>query len=162
MKKIFSFVVILMVLILLPSALAPQRRGIKLGCVAPEVTLGDTVLLSSLTNNKNYTLLHFWASYDATSRIVNRQYSRLVEQYDSTLVRYVAVSYEHYPVLFDEIMKRDKLSIDNQYYDPAGRSSTLYEQYRLNKGFATYLIDTQGTIIAVNPDKTTIENILGQ
>ncbi len=162
MKKIFSFVVVLMVLMLLPSAMAPLRRGIKVGCLAPEVKQGDTVLISSSVNNKNYTLLHFWASYDVPSRITNMQYSHAIEQYDSAMIRYIAVSYEHNQVLFDEIIKRDKLSTDNQYYDQAGKRSTLYERYRLNKGFASYLIDAQGIIVAVNPDKNALENILGQ
>ena len=162
MKKILSIVVVLTVLLLLSSAIAPQRRGIKVGSLAPDVMLGDTTLLQQGDTHVGYTLLHFWASYDAPSRIANMMYSKAVEQMDNSRVRYVAVSYERNEALFGEIVKRDNLSVHNQYYDPAGDNSLLYEQYRLNKGFATYLIDAQGTIVAQNPDKTTIEKFLGQ
>lgn len=161
MKKIFSFVVVLTVLLLLSSAIAPQRRGIKVGNWAPEVTCGDTTLFSTDADNNGYTLLHFWASYDASSRIANMMYSRTAQQFDGSQLRYVAVSYERNEALFGEIIKRDNLLSENQYYDPAGSSSHVYERYRLNKGFATYLIDAEGRIVAHNPDKKTIENILG-
>ena len=162
MKKIFSIVVVLAVLLLLSSAIEPQHRGIKVGYTAPDIKVGDTTLYEPGQYSEGYTLIHFWASYDASSRIANMMYSKTVEQFDSSLIRYLAVSYEYNEALYGEIVKRDKLSTRSQYYDAAGKSSNLYEQYRLNKGFATYLIDAHGRIVAQNPDKTTIESILGQ
>ncbi len=162
MKNIISIVVVVAGLLALTSAFAPQKTGLKQGRVAPEVVLADTTVYAADEAYKGYTLLHFWASYDAPSRIANIRYSNAIEQCDSSRVRYIAVSYERNEALYSEIVKRDGLLPATQYYDVAGEGSQLYNRYRLNKGFATYLIDANGKIVAHNPSTQTIEKILGQ
>lgn len=161
MKNIVSIVVVVAVLLLLPSAFAPQKRGLKEGYFAPEVTVADSTLFTAGQDYPGYTLLHFWASYDAPSRIANIRYSNAIEQCDDNKMRYIAVSYEHNQALYGEIVKRDNLLPSTQYYDTAGKDSQLYGIYRLDKGFATYLIDANGKIVAQNPTTKTIEKFLG-
>ena len=161
MKKIVSIVVVVAVLLALTSAFAPEKTGLKQGRIAPEVTLAETTLYAVDEAYEGYTLLHFWASYDAPSRIANIRYSNAIEQQGDNKVRYIAVSYERNEALYGEIVKRDNLLPDTQYYDAAGEGSQLYSRYRLNKGFATYLIDADGKIVAHNPSTQTIEKILG-
>ena len=162
MKNIISFVVVVAVLLALTSAFAPQRVGLKQGKIAPEVILADSTVFSAETAHDEYILLHFWASYDALSRIANIRYSNAVEQVGGNRVRYIAVSYERNEALYGEIVKRDGVEPATQYYDADGEVSQVYDRYRLNKGFATYLIDAHGKIVAKNPTIHTIEKILGQ
>lgn len=162
MKKVFSIVVVVVAVLLLLSAFNPRKRGLKLGNMAPEVELADTKLLSSELPDGRYTLLTFWASYDASSRIANICYDEAISALDSTRVRYIAVSYDRCAELFDAITQRDGVSMENQYYDKAGKHSSLYRHYRLDKGFACYLIAPDGTIVAQNPDLPTLAKILGE
>ena len=92
MKKVFSIVVVGVAVLLLLSAFSPRKRGLKPGNMAPEVALADTTLLSAGLLDGRYTLLNFWASYDASSRIANICYDEAVSAFDSTRVRYIAVS----------------------------------------------------------------------
>lgn len=161
MKNIVSIVVVVAVLLVLPSAFTPQKKGLKEGYIAPEVTIADSALFTIGKEYEGYTLLHFWASYDAPSRIANIRYSNAIEQWGDNKMRYIAVSYEHNQALYGEIVKRDSLLPATQYYDVAGKGSQLYDNYRLDKGFATYLIDANGKIVAQNPTTQTLENILG-
>ena len=158
MKRILSIVVILVTVLSLLSAFNPYKKGLKTGNIAPEIELCDTTLRVA----DGYTLLHFWASYDAPSRIANIRYNRVVEELGDARLRYVAVSYDRNAALFSEIVKRDGVNTACQYYDQSGKSSSLYEHYRLNKGFTSYLIAPDGTIAAENPSPQTLANILGE
>lgn len=162
MKKVFSIVVVGVAVLLLLSAFSPRKRGLKPGNMAPEVALADTTLLSAGLLDGRYTLLNFWASYDASSRIANICYDEAVSAFDSTRVRYIAVSYDRCAELFDAITKRDGLSMASQYYDRSGEHSPLYRHYRLQNGFESYLIAPDGTIVAQNPDLPTLAKILGE
>lgn len=162
MKKLFSIVVILVAVLVLSSAFNPYKRGLKPGNIAPDVELGDTALYENSAVNGRYTLLHFWASYDAPSRIANIRYNNMVEELSTTKLRYIAVSYERNIALFDEIVKRDGVNVDCQYYDTAGEGSSLYNHYRLSKGFTSYLIDADGTIVAKNPSLQLLTSVFGQ
>ncbi|MBE6306383.1 MAG: redoxin domain-containing protein [Bacteroidales bacterium] len=162
MKRFFYIVAVLVVILMLPSAISPQRQGIKPGNIAPKVVVGDTLLYNATTNGTGYTLLHFWASYDAPSRIANIQYNDVMELLDSDAIQYIAVSYEHSETLFSEIVKRDNVTTTSQYYDEAGRASRTYGRYRLHKGFATYLIDATGKIVAENPSPQDLTQLFGK
>lgn len=162
MKELVSFVVVLVTILVLPSAISPQRSGLKIGNQAPEVVLSDTTLYEADVDAQGYTLLHFWASYDAPSRIANIRYNDVIESLSSNNVRYVAVSLERNKELFQEIVRRDNVALSSQYYNEAGEKSDVFTRYRLSKGFATYLIDASGKIVAHNPDNDTLAKILGE
>lgn len=162
MKRILSVVVVLVTVLLLLSAFNPRKKGLKAGNLAPEIELCDTTLSSFGLGKGGYTLLHFWASYDALSRIANIRYNRVVEETGDAQLRYIAVSYDRNAALFGEIVKRDGVNAACQYYDRSGKRSSLYERYRLSTGFASYLIAPDGTIVAENPSPQTLANILGR
>lgn len=162
MKRIFSFFVVLSFLLLFISANAPRHYGLVCGKLAPEVVLGDSTLYNPIAQQEGYTLLHFWASHDAPSRIANIRYNNVVEQLGNDRLRYIAVSYEGNEILHNEIVRRDKLASASQYYDKGGETSSLYARYRLKKGFASYLIDASGSIIARDPSPQQLEHIMGQ
>jgi hypothetical protein len=97
-----------------------------------------------------YVLLTFWSSADAESRISNLTYDKIAKTYKGSL-EYVAVNYDHSPRVYGEIKKIDDLRQSSQFRDNKGSSSSIYTDYRLAQGFNSYLIDRNGTIIAINP-----------
>lgn len=123
----------------------------RVGSPAPALSIanGDTAISLQKMKGK-YVLLTFWSSADAESRISNLTYDKIAKTYKGSL-EYVAVNYDHSPRVYGEIKKIDDLRQSSQFRDNKGSSSSIYTDYRLAQGFNSYLIDRNGTIIAINP-----------
>ena len=93
-----------------------------------------------------YVLLSFWASYDAPSRVQNATLNHAIEQADN--VEMVSVSFDEFKSIFNETIKKDRISTSNCFVELAGNSSDLFKTYRLNKGFKNFLLDKNGVIVA--------------
>ena len=95
-----------------------------------------------------YVLLSFWASYDADSRMNNATLNHAISKADN--VEMVSVSFDSYKSIFNETIKKDRISTSNCFVELAGVNSDIYNTYRLHKGFKNYLLDEKGVIIAKN------------
>ena len=91
-------------------------------------------------------LLSFWASYDAQSRMQNVSLSNVLRS--SRNVEMVSVSFDEFKSIFNETIKKDRISTSNCFVELAGNSSDLFKTYRLNKGFKNFLLDKNGVIVA--------------
>ena len=65
-------------------------------------------------------------------------------------VEMVSVSFDSYKSIFNETIKKDRISTSNCFVELAGVNSDIYNTYRLHKGFKNYLLDEKGVIIAKN------------
>ena len=93
-----------------------------------------------------YVLLSFWASYDANSRMNNATLSHATNQVGN--VEMVSVSFDNYKSIFNETIRKDRISTTNCFVELDGENSEIYKTYRLHKGFKNYLLNEQGVIIA--------------
>lgn len=134
----------------------------KIGYNAPNFTVSnvDTTLSLQLMKGK-YVLLSFWSSSDAGSRISNIKYNKVAQELSNKL-NLVAVNYDRNEAIYREIMHRDKLEAKSQFYDQVGNSSLIYENYHLDQGLKSYLINPEGTIIAENPSPQQLTQIICQ
>lgn len=117
------------------------------GCFAPEIILSDTdgVLVNFQENE--FTLLQFWASYDAHSRINNQKFNHLTKQHQD--IAFISIAVESHPSVFDATLKADGLNAENHYCEST--ESKLSDLYQLEKnGFGNFLVNKQGVIIARN------------
>ncbi len=101
-----------------------------------------------------YTLLSFWASYDASSRACNASLAHFTEKTDR--IQLVSVSFDRYPSVFRAAVKQDRLPEDRCYLEVESIYSNLYKMFDLKNGFKNYLLDSKGVIIARN---VTAENL---
>lgn len=128
--------------------------GLNLGDVAPDFKIKTTQ--NEQTTNLNqmkgdYVLLCFWASYDAQSRMLNASLSNVVQKLpDTNHVKMVSVSFDLYKSVFTETIRKDQIVTPNCFVETKGEKSGLFRKYNLNKGFANYLLDANGVIIAKN------------
>lgn len=126
--------------------------GLNTGDVAPDFTIKTTsseqlpIDLSSLKGR--YVLLSFWASYDAQSRMQNVSLNNVLRA--SHNVKMVSVSFDEYQSIFKETIKKDQIVTPTCFVETEGEDSQLFKKYRLNRGFANYLLDGNGVIIAKN------------
>ena len=134
--KVRAYVLFVAVALLAVSAGTKNAKptvGINPGDFAPRIeSLGTESNFSFQNHSGRYTLLNFWATYDAESRARNVQ---LWNEKES---------------IFTETVKADKLEGTKQFHEELGRKSELFGKYNLQKGFCNFLIDDKGVIIAAN------------
>ncbi|NDV64523.1 TlpA disulfide reductase family protein [Bacteroides sp. 224] len=126
--------------------------GLNTGDIAPDFKIKDmsdkqTTHLNELKGK--YVLLSFWASYDAHSRMLNASLSHATQSAHSN-VQMVSVSFDEYQSIFDETIRRDQIVTPTCFVETKGEESGLFRKYNLNRGFANYLLDANGVIIAKN------------
>ena len=62
----------------------------------------------------------------------------------------VSVSFDEYRSVFEETVRKDQIVTPACFVETEGEDSELYRRFRLNRGFANYLLDENGVIIAKN------------
>lgn len=122
-------------------------EGLTIGDKAPEFKIcGEKQLVDLKGLKGKYVLLSFWASYDANSRMKNATLSHAISKINN--VEMVSVSFDSYKSIFNEAIKKDRISTSNCFVELNGENSEIYQTYRLHKGFKNYLLDENGVIIA--------------
>lgn len=140
---------------------AKPTVGLNPGDLAPRIeSLGNEANFSFQNHSGRYTLLNFWAAYDAESRVRNVRLSNEVNKLGPDKIEMYSVSLDKVESVFAETVKTDKLEGTTQLYDGLGEKSELYKKFGLKKGFRNFLINDKGVIIAANitPDK--LANVL--
>ena len=127
--------------------------GLNVGDIAPDFKIQSMSAgqpLAELSDMKGkYVLLSFWASYDAHSRMQNASLSNVLRSASrNDNVEMVSVSFDEFKSIFNETIKKDRISTSNCFVELAGNSSDLFKTYRLNKGFKNFLLDKNGVIVA--------------
>lgn len=157
--KVRAYVLVASVALLTMSSGTKDAKptvGLNPGDFAPRIeSLGNSSDIRFQNHSGRYTLLNFWAAYDAESRARNVRLSNEVNKFGSDRIAMYSVSLDKRKSVFEETVKADKLEGTVQILDELGEKSALYRQFGLEKGFRNFLIDDCGVIIAANitPDK---------
>ena len=159
--KVRAYVLFVAVALLAVSAGTKNAKptvGVNPGDLAPRIeSLGNESNFSFQNHSGRYTLLNFWAAYDAESRVRNVQLWNEVNKLSSDKIAMYSVSLDEKESIFTETVKADRLSGTKQFHEGLGKKSALYGKFNLQKGLKNFLIDDKGVIIAANvtPDKLT-------
>ena len=123
--------------------------GPSLGTEAPELVLcNETKPLNMQSDKGKYTLVSFWARYDATSREKNAGLSHIAG--NDARINLISISFDRYESVYKASVEQDKINADNCYLEMEGENSDIYKSYGLKNGFTNYLLDNEGVIIAKN------------
>lgn len=126
----------------------PAER-LVLGDKIPALRLCDSVQPLDLhTPRDGYTLLSFWASYDAASREKNAALLHEASKYAN--VKVVSVSLDRYISVFRAAIKQDKLNESDCLVETENYNSEVFRDFDLKEGFVNYLIDADGVIVDKN------------
>lgn len=164
MKKAMSIIVFFAVLLLLGSAATNNAiDGVK-GFQAPifKVERNDSVV--SLDDMRgHWVLLQFWSSSDAPSRIAGKQYTAIEQKLNdgqsAERFHLLSVNMDRSERLFREIVRRDGLSAETQFHIEGNRANQLINDYHLESGMQSFLIDPSGRIVAKNPTEQTLTQL---
>ncbi len=163
MKKTKAVLGILALVLLFSSSFNPAKTGLKEGEQAPRLSVQNVDNSFTLNSSKGkFVLVNFWAGYDAPSRMNNVRYARAIAKAENENLALVSISFDSNEKVFEETIKRDRLTPATQFHDKAGKESDIFDNYRLNKGFASYLISPEGVIIAKNPHPEHLTELICQ
>ena len=140
---------------------ASLTSGYQPGYLAPKIEIPDNnQFIDFSVQPGHYTLVNFWAVYDAASRVRNVQLWNQMSALDSTKITLYSISLDERTSVYTETLKTDKLEATNQLHDRQGTKSPLFKKYGLQRGFRNFLIDDKGVIVAVNvtPEQLAVEN----
>lgn len=154
MKKNLIYIACLTAIVALISAYSERVMKADKGYTAPEIELlaNDSVEISLSQLRGRYVLVNFWDSENAVSRIAAGEYDRYLRSGDyQKPFTLLSVNTDVDPKFFKELVRKDNLETSTQFHITDAKMKNLAADYRLNRGFASYLIDPQGKIITVNP-----------
>lgn len=162
MKKALSYIAFFAALTVLVAAYSERVVKADEGYTAPEIEMlaNDSVNVSLDNLRGKYVLVNFWDSSNAVSRIAAGEYDRFMHANPGHSFSLLSINTDENPELFKEIVRKDNLDTSTQFHISDAKAKHLSENYRLDSGFSSYLIDPQGKIVAVNPSVTTLEKYL--
>lgn len=164
MKSVKWFFVVLL-MCSLTSFVAKDRPtgGLSVGDIAPDFQLpandAEQPVQTLREKRGHLVLLSFWASYDGASRLMNANMGYALSQAPQH-VEMVSISFDEYESMYHEAVRSDEMVGHSCYREQRGEKSSIYQTYRLNRGFSNYLIDANGIIIAKNIDPKQILSYL--
>ena len=74
----------------------------------------------------------------------------------------VSVNIDRNKSLFEEILRRDGLNEESQYYVQPESASDLIRKYDMGNGLQSFLVDPKGTIAAINPTAEVLASIMNK
>lgn len=159
MKKLVFLMVTCVLVLISTSASSNVSSDSRIGTRAANFTIGndDNVVTLNQFRGK-MVLLTFWSSADAVARLDNMRYNRLTRQNDK-LVQ-LAVNFDRSRALFEEVVYADSLDTSSQFFCELQDRKPFEQKWGTSEQFNTYLIDSRGVVIAVNPsDKELLKAI---
>ena len=160
MKKTMKIIVLFAVLVISVSAYSERVFEAAEGYSAPSMTIENSDTTMSLAEMKGrYVIVTFWSSADADSRLRARQYDEASKLLPQERFCLLSVNFDRSERLFREIVRRDGLSAETQFHIEGNRANQLINDYHLESGMQSFLIDPSGRIVAKNPTEQTLTQL---
>ncbi len=158
MKKQLIIIVLLVGLLFITYGFETTSTTVTIGDEAPAFNVKNAQRTFAPNNKGRYTLIAFWISEDAQSRITATEYSRWYQQAgNANVIEYAAINLDEDPILYREIIRQDRLPDMTQYYAGSALTQNLRMTYGISDHYGAVLIGPDGRIVAVNPAKSALE-----
>lgn len=161
MKKLSFFVVTLLgVLMILASATSTTPATGRVGYVAPQLNFVNNGQQTSLQQFRGkIVLLTLWSTTDPVSRLHNKEYTHWCESHNG--VAHIALDLDRSAAVWTATLKADGITArDNDNLQARldeEQRSRLSNEWHVDRSLNSYLIGTDGTIIAINPTQAQLD-----
>lgn len=118
---------------------------------------GDSIRLSTLKGK--VLLIDFWASWCGPCRLSNRQLVKLYTRYKDKGFEIFGVSIDEKKNDWLNAIKKDKITW-LQGNDPGGWDAQAAIKWQVDAIPASFLVDKNGNVVAVNPEKEVLEKMI--
>ena len=161
MKKTFLIAALLIGLLLFAGGYADSHYKTAPGHQAPFLSMNDADSMLTLDRMKgDYVLVNFWSSSDATSRQAANLYTAWQRRHPEAKLKMLGINFDDSEGLFHEIVRRDSLVAEEQFYVRGDTARAIFDNYGLSDGFGAVLIGPDGHIIALNPTDAELDMII--
>lgn len=154
MKKIIFGIALLFSVLVIATGFTenPANKKVNIGSTFPTVRIHNTEGVTTLGDRKShYTLITFWESSDAQSRMECNIYDKALSSSENADVEFIAVNFDGTKTLFDEIVTIDNMQQQRQYHVTGQTAMELRAIFDLDKGMGSILLAPDGTVAAFNP-----------
>lgn len=136
-----------------------SNEGLQIGDVLPEMKekAERPCTLVPQENSRRYTLVHFWAAYDAESRAENKQWDCVFESTVSDKISFRSVCLDPDSEVYTQTVTLDGVAPQWQYHVASAHRLDMMKQYGLSEDFHSYLVDDQGVVRSVDPTPTELK-----
>lgn len=131
------------------------------GKPSPEISLEDrNGVIQHLSDNRGrVVLIDFWASWCGPCRRSNRELTSLYERYKNKGFEIFAISIDQNKEEWKRAVLADKIKW-KQVIERGGWDAPVTLTWGIEQIPSSFLLDKEGTIVAINPTKKEIERYL--
>ncbi len=115
-----------------------------------QMTTKTCNILPKKSSNR-FMLVHFWASYNAESRVENIRWNKFFNETVSDKIGYRAVSLDLDKAIYEQTLAIDGIEDSSQLWVQLSRRNEVIGRYALDNSLHTYLVDENGLICLVDP-----------
>jgi peroxiredoxin len=139
------------------AVMAQPRQGMQAEEIALPSVNGDTIKLSSLKGK--VVLIDFWASWCGPCRSSNKSFTKLYPKYKDKGFEILAISLDESSEAWKKANTKDKATWP-QVIDRGGWEANTARKWNIYALPTSYLVDKEGTLVAMDLDKKQLENAL--
>ena len=160
MIKLKTFLIVFFTLVALMSEaqVQPNITDSRLDFSLPNLK-GDSIRLSSMKGK--VFLLDFWASWCVPCRFNNKNLVKLYSKYRDKGFEILGVSLDDNKKAWQKAVNKDKLTWP-QINDSKGWDAMSAAKWQVDAIPASFLIDKDGNVVAINAEKQELENKVRQ
>ena len=140
------------------SQAIPNITDSRLDFSLPDIK-GDSLRLSSMKGK--VFLLDFWASWCGPCRYSNKNLVKLYSKYKQSGFEILSVSLDDRKNAWKKAVSKDKITW-LQINDSGGWDARSASKWQVEAIPASFLIDKNGNVVAINPEKQELENKIRQ
>jgi thiol-disulfide isomerase/thioredoxin len=138
-----------------------QTEMIRAGALIGEISLPDTSgILAPLSGLKGkVVLIDFWASWCGPCRLANPGLLKIYNQYSGKNFAIYGISIDKSVEAWRKAIREDRLTW-MQVNDTSDHDRTLIDKWGINYIPTSFLLNADGRIVAVNPNKRALKAYL--
>jgi len=133
----------------LSSSIPYGSHSLKIGSEAPSITLSSSSSANLDRMKGRKVLLNFWSASDASSRLANREISRIAESGIYPDMCFVSICIDSDSSLAEEISKTDRISGKVISLKSTEVTDDVLADFQTSKGCRSFLIDSFGNLEAI-------------